>query len=107
MPIRSLLVLLLLCAAPAAALAQSYASHDMHQMVLNGAREVQGFKPSGDMDRDFAVMMRHHQKIAIRMAEHEVQHGKDPKVKELARRIVEAQTKEAKELDAWLDSRKK
>jgi len=100
------LLTLLLCAAPAA-LAQSYASHDMHQMVLNGAREVQGFKPSGDMDRDFAVMMRHHQKIAIRMAEHEVQHGKDPKVKELARRIVEAQTKEAKELDAWLDSRKK
>jgi uncharacterized protein (DUF305 family) len=97
----------ILCAAPAVALAQSYASHDMHQMALNGAGEVQGFKPTGDMDRDFAVMMRHHQKIAVRMAEHEMQHGKDPKVKELARRIVETQTKESKELEAWLDSRAK
>lgn len=86
-------------------LAQSYASHDMHQMVINGSREIQGFKPSGDMDRDFVAMMRHHHQTGVRMAEHEMQHGKDAKAREMARKIAESQKQEIKEFDAWLQAR--
>ena len=108
MPRLTFLLAVLL--APSTLLAQSPAkpspaAHDMQQMMLNGAHEAAGFRPSADLDRDFAVMMRHQHKISIRLAEHELQHGKDPKAREIAKKIADAQKKEAAELDAWLKDR--
>jgi uncharacterized protein (DUF305 family) len=57
------------------------------------------------LDRDFARMMRHHHVMGVKMAEYEIRHGKDPKVKELAQKIAEAQREEIKQFDAWLKSR--
>ncbi len=102
------LLLAAMLALPASAQAPgkpSASAFDMHQMMLNGAHEAMGMKPSADIDRDFAVMMRHQHKISVRIAEHEMQHGKDPAARELARRIAETQKKEMQELDAWLKSR--
>lgn len=103
--------LAILClAAASAAFAQgggkpSASAYDMHQMMLNGAHESMGMKPSADLDRDFVVMMRHQHKISVRLAEHEMKHGKDPRARELAKKIAETQKKEMEELDAWLKDR--
>lgn len=83
----------------------SASAYDMHQMMLNGAHESMGMKPTADIDRDFVVMMRHQHKISVRLAEHEMQHGKDPRARELASKIAETQKKEMQELDAWLKAR--
>lgn len=83
----------------------SASAYDMHQLMLNGAHESMGMKPSADIDRDFVVMMRHQHKISVRLAEHELQHGRDPRARELAKKIAETQKKEMEELDAWLKAR--
>ena len=44
-------------------------------------------------------MMSQHHQTGIQMAEQVVRNGKDPKVKALARKIIEGQKEEKKELD--------
>jgi uncharacterized protein (DUF305 family) len=99
-----------LCMVPGLALAQatpkpSYAAVDMHQMLLNGAHGAMAMKPSADIDYDFVAMMRQLHKAGVQMAEQEMQHGKDPKAREFARRIAEGQQKQMQEFDEWLKSR--
>lgn len=79
----------------------------MHKDMMKGAKESMGMKPSGDIDKDFVTMMRHHHQTGVQMAEHEIRNGKDEKAKELARKILEGQKQEIKEFDSWLQSRGK
>lgn len=81
-------------------------SHEMMQMMTKGMSEMQSMPMSGDTDRDFAKMMRMHHQQALEMAQMEIKHGKDPKMKEMARKIIEAQRKEIKEFDDWLAKHK-
>jgi len=77
-------------------------SAQMHQQMMKGSKESMQMKPSGDMDRDFARMMRHHHQMGVQMAEHELQHGKDARMKELAKKIAASQKEEIKQFDEWL-----
>lgn len=83
----------------------SSASMQMHRDMMKGAKESMAMKPSGDMDQDFIRMMRHHHQTGIRMAEHEAQNGKDPEVRALAKKILEGQREEAKELERLAKSK--
>jgi uncharacterized protein (DUF305 family) len=58
------------------------------------------------MDRDFAAMMKVHHEGAIDMSQMELQSGKDPKMRAMAKRIIEAQKKEIKEFEQWLGQHK-
>ncbi len=58
--------------------------------------------PSGDPDTDFVRMMIPHHEGAIAMAEAQLKYGKDESRRELARQIIEAQTKEIAEMKEWL-----
>ena len=80
------------------------ASMEMHKSMMQGMKEMQSMKPSGNMDQDFAMMMRHHHAKGIEMAQHELKHGKDPKMREMAQKIVDNQKKEIAEFDQWLKS---
>ena len=79
-------------------------SMEMHHSMMKGMKEMEGMKPSGNMDRDFAMMMRHHHMKGIEMAQHELKHGKDPKMREMAQKIVDSQKKEIAEFDEWMKS---
>lgn len=57
---------------------------------------------TGDPDRDFTAMMIPHHQGAIDMAKYELQHGKDPALRKLAREIVAAQDKEIAFMKRWL-----
>jgi uncharacterized protein (DUF305 family) len=74
---------------------------NMHGMMMQSMREMNSVPMSGDQDRDFAMMMQHHHDGGIRMAEAQLQNGKDPALKELARKILEGQRKEKAELASW------
>jgi uncharacterized protein (DUF305 family) len=59
-------------------------------------------EPSGDPDVDFARYMIPHHQAAIDMAKVHLQHGKDAKLKRMSEKVIKAQEKEIKELQAWL-----
>lgn len=71
---------------------------DMHKNML--------VKPSGDVDKDFVLMMIPHHQGAIDMAKGVLKHGKDPKVKKIAQEIIAAQEKEITEFNKWLKEKK-
>jgi uncharacterized protein (DUF305 family) len=56
---------------------------------------------TGNADQDFVAMMLRHHEGAIAMAETELQYGKDPKMRQLAKDIISAQNKEIAEMRAW------
>jgi len=82
--------------------AMSGPSMEMHRSMMKGMKEMQGMKPSGHMDHDFAIMMRHHHMQALEMAQFELQHGKDGKMRDMAQKIIDGQKKEIAEFDEWL-----
>ena len=63
---------------------------------------MEGMKMSGDMDHDFAMMMRTHHMGAIEMAKVEMARGKDKQIKEMASKMITDQTKEIAKLDKWM-----
>lgn len=75
---------------------------DMRSSMMGTMKGMESMKMSGDTDRDFAMMMKMHHQGAIDMAQMELKSGKDPKMKAMAKRIIEAQQKEIKEFDDWL-----
>ena len=81
-------------------------SKQMHDSMMGGMKGMQAMKMSGDVDKDFAMMMRQHHEGALKMAQVELDKGKDPRMQDMARKIIEAQKKEIAEFDDWLKGRK-
>lgn len=79
---------------------------DMRGAMMGSMKGMETMPMSGDTDRDFATMMKVHHQGAIDMAQLELKSGKDAKMRAMAKRIVEAQQKEIKELDRWLAAHK-
>ena len=77
-------------------------SHDMKKLMTKGMDSMQTMQMSGDMDKDFALMMKMHHQQALDMAKMEIAHGKSPEMKAMAKKIVAAQKKEIAQFDKWL-----
>jgi uncharacterized protein (DUF305 family) len=94
--------------------------HDTHAPAANDPAPAKAFKEAhtkmmkemekpmtGNTDVDFVQGMIPHHQGAIDMAKVELQHGKDPELRKLARSIIAAQEKEIAEMQAWLKKNKK
>ena len=68
--------------------------------------DMKDVKMTGDADYDFASMMRHHHQMGLEMAQKELKNGKNEEMRQMAQKIVDAQTKEIRELDTWLGKNK-
>ena len=84
----------------------SPAMHDMRQSMMAGMEGMQKMPMSGDVDKDFAMMMKMHHEQAVTMAEMELAHGKSKAMKDMARKIIAAQKKEIAGFDQWLAKQK-
>ena len=106
MNIRTLLAAAAMIAAPGLALGQTM-EHDKGGQALMQANErmmdaMQGMEPTGDTDKDFAMMMIDHHKGAIDMAKVQLEHGDDPELRALAEKIIADQEKEISQMQEWL-----
>lgn len=94
-------------AQPAAASGSSMEhSKHMQQQMMSGMQQMQQMPMSGNMDKDFATMMRHHHMQGIEMAKMELAQGKSPEMKRMAQKIIKDQQKEIAEIDKWLAKQK-
>jgi len=82
------------------------AGKDMRDSMMGMMKSMDAMKMTGDTDRDFAMMMKVHHQGAIDMAQFELEHGTDPKMRAMAKQIIKAQQKEIAEIDRWLGKRK-
>lgn len=64
--------------------------------------EMEAMTMSGDMDHNFAMMMRSHHQGAIDMAKLELARGKDNVMKQMAKKMIADQSKEIAKLDKWM-----
>ncbi|HZY19212.1 MAG TPA: DUF305 domain-containing protein [Ramlibacter sp.] len=78
---------------------------DMHAMMKKNDEAMAAMPSTGDVDVDFAMMMKVHHQGAIDMAQHQLRHGKDATMKAMAREIIAAQKKEIAAFDAFLAGR--
>ena len=81
-------------------------NHDMKQSMAKGMGTMQNMPMSGDVDKDFAMLMKAHHQQAIDMAQMELEGGKSPEMKAIAAQIIKAQKKEIAQFDRWLAKQK-
>ena len=87
---------------PGMANGQSPADQALMQGMTRMNQDMSGAPMTGDPDHDFVAMMIPHHQGAIDMAKVELQYGKDPAMRKLARAIVAAQENEIAEMKRWL-----
>lgn len=105
--VRSFLLSAAACAALSVpALAQDKdKSSALHGVMSKSMKDMHSMQMTGDVDKDFAMMMKHHHQSGVEMAQIQVREGKDPELKKQAQKIIDGQTKEMAELDRWMQSK--
>ncbi|MBX0293179.1 DUF305 domain-containing protein [Hymenobacter sp. HSC-4F20] len=58
-------------------------------------------QPVADPDMNFNMLMMVHHQSAVDMAQAELAHGKDTKLKEMAQKMIDAQQKEIEQFKTW------
>lgn len=81
-------------------------SQQMHRSMMQDSKRMGGMRMTGNIDYDFAAMMRQHHESGVRMAEMELRNGKNDEMKKMASKIIESQKKEIEEFDRWMKERK-
>lgn len=83
-----------------------HGSEQMSQSMMSGMEDMKKMKTTGDVDKDFAMMMKMHHQQALEMAKLEIEQGKDPAMKKMAQSIMAAQKKEIEQFDKWMQKPK-
>ena len=81
-------------------------SEDMKKSMMTGMDGMNKMNMTGDIDKDFAMMMKIHHQQAVDMSEMQMAHGKSPEMKAMAKQIIAAQKKEIATFDQWLAKQK-
>lgn len=81
--------------APVSPWAQAFKAADAKMM------KAMSVPMSGTADQDFVAGMIPHHQGTVDMAKVELRYGSDPKMRQLAQDIIEAQEKEITEMRAW------
>jgi uncharacterized protein (DUF305 family) len=75
---------------------------NLMQSMTKMRSQMDAMTMTGNVDEDFAMMMRAHHQGAIDMAKTEVASGKDAELRKMAQKVIIDQTKEIAQLDKWM-----
>jgi uncharacterized protein (DUF305 family) len=67
--------------------------------------KMKSMQMSGDVDKDFAMMMKEHHAVAVAMSKKVLTHGMSEKLKQMAQKTITEQNKEIKEFENWLNNK--
>jgi uncharacterized protein (DUF305 family) len=67
---------------------------------------MSGMKMTGNMDKDYAMMMISHHESAVSMFKMELKNGMNAQLKQIAQKGISDQTKEINEFKSWMDANK-
>ena len=79
---------------------------DLKHSMTMGMDNMQKMTMSGNVDKDFAMMMKIHHQGALDMAQMELAQGKSTEMKAMAKQIIASQKKEIAQFDKWLAKQK-
>ena len=68
--------------------------------------KMKSMQTSGNIDKDFAIMMVSHHQDGISMAKMELKNGMSDKLKQMAQKGIDDQQKDIKEFNTWLSQNK-
>jgi len=74
---------------------------DMSAAEMGMSMDPAALKTARPFDRAFLSMMLPHHRGALRMARIELKTGENPKLRDLAQRIISGQTKEIGDMTSW------
>ena len=87
---------------PATNAKDAHAHGEMTETMDKMMKQMGESKMTGNVDKDFAMMMIPHHEAAVTMSGDELSHGKNLALKKMAQKILEDQTKEIADLKTWL-----
>jgi uncharacterized protein (DUF305 family) len=90
----------------ASSTATTTTSTKKYQQINDNMHKSMDIKFTGDADKDFLAAMIPHHQGAVDMAEVVLQHGKNPKIRQLAQEIITMQKKEIAEMKQLLKDSK-
>lgn len=77
-------------------------SEDMNTMV----DKMKGITLGGDANKDYAALMIAHHQNAVKLSENELSHGHHAELKKMAKKMIDDDNREIKELQKWLSAKK-
>jgi len=80
--------------------------HDeLSKEMDNMKTDLSKMQMSGNTDKDFATMMISHHEGAIKMSKDELSHGMNAELKQMAKKVIDDQTKEIAEFKSWISGK--
>lgn len=88
------------------AMAGEGTGQELHRSMAAGMDKMMSMQSTGDIDRDFATMMKMHHQMAIDMSTAEIEKGKSADMKKLAEGVIKDSQRDIKRIDQWLEQKK-
>jgi hypothetical protein len=82
------------------------AATDLRSAMEPSEQKMRSMEMTGNIDRDYATMMRAHHQGAVDMSKVELANGKNAEIKRMAQKIINNNQKEISQLDKWLNKQK-
>ena len=79
---------------------------EMQKSMAGMQSKMSGMQMTGNVDKDFAMMMSSHHEDGIAMSKLELKNGMNAELKQMAKKGIDDQQKEIKEFKDWLTSHK-
>lgn len=79
---------------------------ELEKSMADMKSQMSGMKMTGNIDKDYAMMMTSHHESAVSMFKMELKNGMNAQLKQIAQKGISDQTKEINEFKSWMDGNK-